>query len=140
MSTANIKVTFLCPIEKVWDTVTDLSNYKWRSDIDRIKIIDNSRFIEYSKEGIPTIFKITKKKRYHLWEFKVENENIKGTWIGKFYPQGEKTTLDFTESVTAKKFYMKPFVGKYLQKQQRQYFVDLKKELKCEEASKVQIF
>ena len=80
MSTANIKVTFLCPIEKVWDTVTDLSNYKWRSDIDRIKIIDNSRFIEYSKEGIPTIFKITKKKRYHLWEFKVENENIKGTW------------------------------------------------------------
>ena len=105
MSTANIKVTFLCASEKVWDTVTDLSNYKWRSDIDRIKIIDNSRFIEYSKEGIPTIFKITKKKRYHLWEFKVENENIKGTWTGKFYPQGEKTTLDFTESVTAKKFH-----------------------------------
>ncbi len=140
MATANVKVTFLCPIEKVWKKVTDLSECKWRSDLERIKIIDGSRFIEYSKEGIPTIFKVTKKEKNKLWRFEIENKNIKGVWIGRFLSYGKSTTLDFTESITAKKLYMKPFVGAYLRKKQRQYFIDLKKELGCEEAGEVQIF
>ena len=140
MATANVKVTFLCPIEKVWNTVTDLDSYEWRSDIERIKILDGCRFIEYSKNGIPTIFKITRKEKHKLWRFELENKNIKGVWIGRFLSHGGNTTLDFTESVTAKKLYMKPIVGGYLRKQQRQYFMDLKKELGCEEAGEVQVF
>lgn len=140
MATANVKVTFLCPIEKVWNTITDLSVYEWRSDIERIKILDGCRFIEYSKDGISTIFKVTRKEKNKLWRFEMENKNIKGVWNGRFLAHGESTTLDFTERVTAKKLYMRPFIGAYLRKQQRQYFVDLKKELGCEEAGEVQIF
>lgn len=140
MATANVKVTFLCPIEKVWNTVTDLDSYEWRSDIERIKVLDGHRFIEYSKDGIPTSFKVTRKGNHKLWRFELENKNIKGVWIGRFLSHGGSTTLDFTESVTAKKLYMKPFVGAYLRKKQYQYFVDLKKELGCEEAGEVQIF
>lgn len=35
---------------------------------------------------------------------------------------------------------MKPFMGSYLRKQRRQYFIDLKKELQCEEAGETQMF
>lgn len=140
MAKANIKVTFLCPVEKVWNTITNLSQYKWRSDIEKIQVIDEETFIEVSKEGIKTKFTVVNKKEYELWEFTLDNKNIKGRWTGKFYRHGEKTTLDFTEEVHAKKIFMAPFVGRYLRKQQRQYFVDLKRELGCQEASKIQAF
>lgn len=140
MAKANIKVTFLCPVEKVWNTVTDLENYGWRSDIKKIRIVDDRNFEEYSKEGIVTSFQVTNKKECELWEFALENQNIKGKWTGRFYRYGDNTTLDFTEEVRAKKWFLMPFVGSYLRKQQMQYFVDLKKALGCEEASRVQIF
>lgn len=45
MAVANIKVTLNCPIEKVWDKVTDLRDFGWRSDIKDIKIIDDKNFV-----------------------------------------------------------------------------------------------
>jgi len=135
MAMANMKVTFLCPVEKIWDVVTNLSNWEWRSDISKIKVIDDRKFIEYTKDGFKTEFRTTAKEPYKIWEFDMENETMKGQWSGKFYRQGDKTTLDFTERVTAKKFFLIPFIGTYLRKQQKQYFVDLKKELQCEEVS-----
>lgn len=140
MAKANIKVTFLCPVEKVWDTVTDLSRCGWRSDLERIEIIDDGRFVEVTKGGIRTTFTVTEKKKHRLWEFDLENENMKGHWTGRFFEHGQNTTLDFTEDVTARKIFMKPFAGAYLRKQQRQYFTDLKKELGCREAGETQIF
>ena len=129
MATANIKVTFLCPVEKVWDVVTDLSDYEWRSDISKIEVIDDKNFVEYTKEGFKTQFHVTSREVYKIWEFDMENENMKGRWSGKFYRQGDKTTLDFTEDVTSKKMLLRPFVGLYLKKQQKQYLADLKKKL-----------
>ncbi len=140
MATANIKVTFLCPVEKIWDVVTDLSHYEWRSDISKIEVVNDKKFIEYTKDGFKTQFYITAKETYNIWEFHMENENMKGTWSGRFYGQGDRTTLDFTENVTVKKIFLKPFVGAYLRKQQKQYFIDLKKELQCQEAGKTQLF
>ncbi len=37
--------------------------------------------------------------------------------------------IDFTENVTPKKWFMKPFVKTYLKKQQKQFVLDLKKAL-----------
>lgn len=140
MAKSNVKVTFLCPIEKVWNTVTNVSHYQWRSDIKRIDRIDENHFVEISHADIATYFTVTNKKEYELWEFTLENKNIKGHWTGKFYRHGDHTTLDFTENVSAKNIVMAPFIGKYLQKQQRQYFTDLKKELGCQEASYIPVF
>ena len=66
------------------------------------------------------------KERYKRWEFDMENKNIKGHWTGIFYDQMGRTTIDFTEKVTVKKFYLRPFAGRYLRNQQRLYFSDLK--------------
>lgn len=139
MAEANIKVTLLCPVEKVWDTVTDLSEWRWRSDLEKIEVTGEKTFIETAKNGTETRFKETLKKQYEVWEFDLENENIKGKWSGRFYRHGEHTTLDFTEEVTAKKFWLKPFIQGYLQRQQRQYFSDLKKKLGCREAGMIQV-
>lgn len=135
MAIANIKVTLLCPIEKVWDKVTDLNDFIWRSDLINIRIIDENTFVEISKDGIETYFKVIECIKNQSWSFEIENKNIKGTWTGKFYSHGDKTTLDFTENIMSKKIIFKPFVGSYLKKQQKLYFKDLKKALNCEEAS-----
>lgn len=57
----------------------------------------------------------------------MENENIKGHWTGIFYDHRGRTTIDFTEKVTVKKFFLRPFAGRYLRKQQLSYVSDLKK-------------
>lgn len=38
MATSNMKVTILCPIEIVWDTVTNLNDFSWRSDLKAVKL------------------------------------------------------------------------------------------------------
>ena len=129
MAVSNLKATFQCDVEKVWETVTSLENYTWRSDLGKVEIMDGKKFIEHTKEGYATTFTITNMEPYQRWEFDMENDNIKGHWTGIFTEKEGQTEIDFTEEVTAKKFYMKPFVKAYLKKQQSQYVSDLKKAL-----------
>lgn len=135
MAVSNMRATLICPIEMVWDTVTNLNDFYWRSDLKDVRIIDEHNFIEITKDGIETYFRITECIKYQSWIFKIENKNIKGTWVGKFYAEGDKTTLDFTENVVSKKLIFKPFIRLYLKRQQRIYFKDLKVKLNCKEAS-----
>ena len=127
MAYSNIKTTLASDIRNVWNTVTDLSDWSWRSDLDRIEVLSDTQFVEYTKDGYATTFTVTKKERYKRWEFDVENENIKGHWTGIFYDHRGMTTIDFTEKVTVKKFFLRPFAGRYLRKQQLSYVSDLKK-------------
>ena len=92
----------------------------------KIEVLNDKQFIEYTKDGYATTFTITATNSYKQWEFDMENSNMKGHWIGVFTPKGTHTEIDFTESVTAKKFFMKPFVKSYLKKQQIQYIEDLR--------------
>lgn len=129
MAVSNIKVTLQKDIQEVWETVTSLENYAWRSDLSKIEILNEKQFIEYTKKGYATTFSITVTEPCRRWEFDMENDNMKGHWIGVFTPKGDQTEIDFTEDVTAKKFLMKPFVKSFLKKQQAQYAADLQKAL-----------
>ena len=129
MAVSNIKGTFQADIEKVWETVTSLENYAWRSDLSKIKIVNEKRFVEYTKEGYATTFTITECRPCERWEFDMENNSIKGHWIGVFSSENGQTVIDLTEDVTVKKVIMKPFVKAYLKKQQMRYISDLKKAL-----------
>ena len=126
MAVSNIKATFQCNIKKAWETVTSLEKYTWRNDLSKIEVLNDKQFIEYTKDGYATTFTITATDPYKRWEFDMENSNIKGHWIGVFTPKGTQTEIDFTEDVTAKKFFMKPFVNGYLKKQQIQYIENLR--------------
>lgn len=129
MAVSNMKAYFKCDIQKVWEVVTSLENYAWRSDLSKIEIIDERQFVEYTKEGYATTFSVTVKESCRRWEFDMENDNIKGHWTGIFTQNNGYTGVDFTEDVTAKKIFMKPFVKMYLKKQQAAYIQDLSKAL-----------
>ena len=129
MAVSNIKAAFLCDVKKAWETVTSLREYTWRSDLSKIDILSDKQFVEYTKEGYATTFTITVVEPFKRWEFDMENDNMKGHWIGVFMQKGVQTEIEFTEDVVAKKFFMKPFVKSYLKKQQAQYIADLREAL-----------
>ncbi len=129
MAVSEIKATFQSDIQRVWETVTSLEKYAWRSDLSKIEILNDKQFVEYTKEGYATNFTITVNEPYKRWEFDLENDNIKGHWTGIFTQKGEQTEIDFTENVIAKKVFIKPFVKAYLKKQQALYVSDLEKAL-----------
>lgn len=130
MAISKIKVLFQNDVEKIWNIVTSLENYQWRSDLSKIEILNEKQFVEYTKDGFATTFTVTAFEPYKRWEFDMENTNMKGHWVGIFAEKNDQTEIDFTEEVKAKKLIMKPFVKAFLKKQQKLYVSDLKKALK----------
>ena len=98
MAITNMKATFQCDIQKVWNVITSLDNYSWRSDLSKIEVLSETQFVEYTKDGYATTFTITATEPFKRWEFDIENDNIKGHWIGLFSSEGKEATIDFTES------------------------------------------
>ena len=129
MAVSTIKASFQSDAKTIWNIVTSLEHYQWRSDLSRIDVVDEKQFIEYTKDGFATTFTITACEPCQRWEFDMENSNMQGHWTGLFIERDGQTEIDFTEEVTAKKLYMKPFVKSFLKKQQEQYVADLRREL-----------
>ena len=130
MAEAVITAEFNCDIEKVWQTVTSLQNYGWRSDISKIEVTSENSFTEFTKDGFATKFTVTERVPLKIWRFDIENDNIKGDWCGEFFDLGGRTRVVFTERVSAKKLLLRPLVKPYLKSQQKKYIADLKKALK----------
>ncbi|HIT24254.1 MAG TPA: hypothetical protein IAD45_07540 [Candidatus Faecimonas intestinavium] len=130
MIQSNIKKQFSCDRNKLWDIITDNSNYEWRSDLSKIEIIDDTHFVEYTKNNFPTYFTITSKEKLKEYKFDLENTNLKGKWIGIFkeLPNGN-IELDFTEEIEVNNFIMKIFAKSYLKSQQKRYMRDLERAL-----------
>lgn len=131
--TSEITAYFKSDIKTVWQVITDNSNYKWRSDIEKIEIMsDGEEFIEYTHDGNATKFSITKKEQCRKYEFNMENKMFTGNWTGRF-EKVEKggTKIAFTENI----FIKNPFIRLLsyflmdLKKIQNTYITDLKKEL-----------
>ena len=129
MAVSNIKTVLSADISKVWDVVTDVENYSWRSDLSRTELLEKNQFVEYTKEGYPTTFTITSSVPYERWEFDMENSNMKGHWVGIFTQKEGKTEIEFTENVTVKKIFLRPFIKRYLRRQQALFVADLEKAL-----------
>lgn len=129
MAVSNKKAKFSSDIRKVWGIMTDVEHCVWRSDLSKTEILNEKQFVEYTKEGYATTFTITMKEPHQRWEFDIENSNMKGHWTGILTERDGETEIDFTEDVTVKKWWMKPFVRGFLRKQQELYVSDLRKAL-----------
>ena len=130
MIRSNIKKQFSCDRNKLWDIITDNSNYVWRSDLSKIEIIDDTHFVEYTKNNFPTYFTILSKEKLKEYKFDLKNANLKGKWIGIFkeLPNGN-IELDFTEEIEVNSFIMKLLAKSYLKSQQKRYMRDLERAL-----------
>ena len=129
MATSKVTVHFPCPVEQVWKIVTDLSNTAWRSDLSQVEVLDEAHFVEHTKSGYATRFTITACEPLRRWAFTMANGNMSGSWEGIFEATEGGTRLHCTETVTAKRWWMHPFVPSYLKRQQKRYLDDLQKEL-----------
>lgn len=127
MTETSIRDNIPADIEKVWAVLTSIANYPlWRSDILKIEIVDQKRFIEYGKNEFPTTFTITKEEKPFCWEFDIDNANISGHWTGMLQETENGTEVEFTEAVSVKKIIFNPFVKVYLKRQQSKFIEDLK--------------
>lgn len=130
MIKSNIKKQFSCDKNKLWNVITNNTNYSWRSDLSKIEIIDNTHFVEYTKNNFPTYFTIKAKEKLKEYKFELENTNLKGKWIGIFRELSNgDIELDFTEEIEVNNFIMKLLAKPYLKSQQKRYMRDLEKEL-----------
>ena len=129
MATSKVTVPFPCPVERVWQAVTDLSHTTWRSDLVRVEVLDAVHFVEHTKSGYATNFTVTACEPLRYWAFTMENDNMSGSWEGIFEAAEGGTRLTCTETVSAKRWWMRPFVPGYLKRQQKLYLDDLRKEL-----------
>lgn len=130
MIKSNIKKQFSCDKNRLWDIITDNAYYAWRSDLSQIEVIDNTHFIEYTKNNFPTYFTVTSKEKLKVYKFDLKNANLKGTWSGIFQelPNGN-IEIDFTEEIELNNAAMKLLAKPYLKSRQKRYIRDLEREL-----------
>ena len=129
MATSKVTVRFPCPVEQVWHTVADLAHTAWRSDLAGVVVLDETHFVEHTKSGYATSFTVTDCKALRRWAFTMENGNMSGSWEGVFEAAEGGTRLTCTETVNAKRWWMRPVVPGYLKRQQKLYLDDLRREL-----------
>lgn len=84
MIVSAIRAVLPCPAGRIWRTVTDLEHYGWRSDLSRLEVQADGRFVEYTRQGFPTAFAVTAANPCRRWAFTLENENLRGRWQGIF--------------------------------------------------------
>ncbi|MGY3705012.1 hypothetical protein BW731_02210 [Vagococcus martis] len=99
---ARIEWEFEIGIEEIWNVVTDLDNYEWRSDLTNLKKITSTEFIEYFKGGGETTFRIIDKIYGEKYSFDMKSKFFEGMWVGKFEVCGTKTKLIFVEEIDIK--------------------------------------
>lgn len=127
MTISNLKTVLPAELHRVWNVVTDVKRYpEWRSDVERVEVPNDREFWEYTRDGYVTKFTISREETERCWEFSMDNDHMTGRWVGIFRQRGKATIADFTEYVTAKKFWMRPFVKPYLKRQQAQFAADLR--------------
>lgn len=114
MPTSKVTVCFPCSVGQVWQTVTDLTRTAWRSDLARVEVVDETHFIEHTQSGYAINFTITACELPRRWVFTMENGNMSGSWEGVFEEAEGGARLTCTETVNAKRWWMRPFVPCYL--------------------------
>ncbi|MHC1683824.1 MAG: SRPBCC family protein [Clostridiaceae bacterium] len=117
---SEVTAYFNSNIESVWNVVTDLKDYKWRSDIEKVEVLnDGKEFVEYIRGGNSTRFIITKKNKFREYKFDMENKMFNGFWEGDF----SETENGGTKVVFKEKIFVKNPIIKILS----YFFMDLKK-------------
>ena len=137
MTVSRFKTVLPGDVHDVWDVVTGVADYPaWRSDVERVETPGAQSFLEYTKGGYVTKFTIIGEESCRRWTLRMENDNLTGRWVGVFRQRGAATVIDFTESVTVKRLWMRPFVKLYLQRQQARFAADLRAALDARRAGR----
>ncbi len=122
------------PIDRVWETVTDIiRQIEWRKDLQKIEIKDddgqNMVWMEIPKEGESILKKTIKKELNKIYEVEVVPTSIyTGSMKLEFSSSRAGTTLRITESIGVNNPLRRPFskMSQKLEKHADQYQESLK--------------
>ena len=123
-------------VKTIWDIVVNNNDYKWRSGVKKVEILENGKnWKEYYdvKEKFFTKFTLKEKKEYTIYSFDMENKNFYGNWMGNFTKINDnETKCVFTETIYVKNKIMNIIAKVFwnIEKIQEQYFKDLENELR----------
>ncbi|WP_294578490.1 hypothetical protein [uncultured Thomasclavelia sp.] len=127
MKRVEMQVDFSSSIEKVFQTVTDLMDCSWRSDLAKVEKIDDNKFIEYNRKNQATKILVTDCRQNTQFEYEVQTNNYKGHWSGQFASLPDNGCRLFLL------FYFEPnsILGKFVRvdRFEQRYIEDLKKKL-----------
>ncbi len=127
---------FDVPIEKIYNTVTNNTDWKYRTGLDDLKIIETNGEFETWEEtsnGYTISFKTTKKTPYTFYSFEMDSKLFKGSWSAKFEQiENQKTLFSATENIEYKNPFVKTlsYIFINLDKYMETYQKDLLKKLK----------
>jgi len=123
-------------VKTIWDIVVNNNDYKWRSDVKKVEILeDGKNWKEYYdvKEKFFTKFTLKEKKGYTIYSFDMDNKNFYGNWMGNFTKINDnETKCVFTETIYVKDKIMNIIAKVFwnIEKIQEQYFRDLENKLR----------
>ncbi|MDR2916146.1 MAG: SRPBCC family protein [Tannerella sp.] len=96
--------------EKVYNTVTNNRDWKYRTSLNDLKIIETNGDIETwdeTSEGNTIRFRTKEKRPYSFYSFEMESRFFKGHWFAEFEAiDNENTLFTATESIE----YENPFI------------------------------
>ena len=98
MPISRVIVHFPCPVERVWQVVTDLADTDWRNDLKGVEVLDQTHFVEHTTSGYATNFTVTARDPLRRWSFTMENGNMSGSWEGIFEASEGGARLHCTEA------------------------------------------
>ena len=119
-----------CPVERVWQVVTDLEQWEWRSDLGRLLAAPDGRtFVEYDWDDRPAYCRITAFAPCYWYALDVVSEETVGRWEAFFTRKGRGTKLELSIEVRGKNVVADLRVLAELRRRQRKYIEDLRMEL-----------
>ena len=131
MVTVHMTAVLPGDVQQVWTVLTGVEDYSWRSDLSRTEVLSAEQFVEHTQTGDQTLFTITAAEPGRRWELDMENRRMRGHWVGLFSGKGAETAIQFTETLHVKKPLLRPFVKRYLRKQQARFVADLRNALQA---------
>lgn len=118
-------------VSQVWRVVTDVGQWRWRSDLERCERVGEHDFIEYPKGGTPIRFTTVRREEEQVWEFSIDGEALEGSWRGVFTRTGSGCHLQFTEDVDVRGMFVPGWLARlFLRSYQARYFRDLRAQLR----------
>lgn len=127
--TSQTQASFHASLETVWNTITNLHDASWRSDLESMEVKSDKEFIEHVKGGIAIHFTIHEKVDKKRYSFQMKTKMWVGEWYGDFSEVDGKAHVVFTEKVHVINPIMRLIAGLFmnLKKMQETYINDLRK-------------
>ncbi len=118
-----------CPVQLVWQVVTDLEHTAWRSDLRELKKLDEEHFVEVSRDGVSNRVTVTDCRPLCRYALRVEGRASFGTREILLGEEDGRTVVTLRCEVLGRTALISLMERLYLRQFGREYLRDLNNEL-----------